>query len=58
MTGVQTCALPISVYELADLAYHAAVLMADMGISVEEIKKELESRHVIDKKTKQEKMIK
>ena len=47
-----------AVYELADLAYHAAVLMADMGISVEEIKKELESRHVIDKKTKQEKMIK
>jgi len=44
-----------TVYELAD---HAAVLMADMGISVEEIKKELESRHVIDKKTKQEKMIK
>lgn len=47
-----------AVYELADLAYHVAVLMADMGISVEEIKKELESRHVIDKKTKQEKMIK
>ena len=45
-------------YELVDFAYHAAVLMADMGISVEEIKKELESRHVIDKKTKQEKMIK
>jgi hypothetical protein len=30
--------------------------MNEMGISVDDIKKELESRHVIDKKTKQETM--
>jgi hypothetical protein len=28
--------------------------MNEMNISIDEIKKELESRHVIDKKTKQE----
>jgi len=46
-----------TVYELADLAYHAMVLMCEMGISLEEIKKELSSRHVIDHKVKQEKMV-
>lgn len=45
-----------TVYELADLMYHAMVLMADMDISVDDIMKELASRHVIDKKVKQEKM--
>ena len=45
-----------TVYELADLMYHAMVLMADMDISVDDILKELASRHVIDKKIKQEKM--
>ena len=45
-----------TVYELADLAYHAMVLMVEMGISLEDIHKELRSRHVIDKKVKQEKM--
>ncbi len=45
-----------TVYELADLAYHALVLMAQMGISIDEVKAELASRHVIDKKVKQEKM--
>ena len=45
-----------TVYELADLAYHAMVLMAQAGISLEEVRKELASRHVIDKKVKQEKM--
>ena len=30
--------------------------MVEMGISVEDIKKELASRHVIDHKVKQEKM--
>lgn len=45
-----------TVYELADLAYHAMVLMIDMGISLEDIFNELASRHVIDKKIKQEKM--
>lgn len=45
-----------TIYELADLIYHALVLMADMDISVDEVIKELASRHVIDKKVKQEKM--
>ncbi len=45
-----------TVYEIADLAYHVMVLMVEMGISVEDIHKELASRHVIDKKVKQEKM--
>lgn len=46
-----------TVYEIADLAYHVLVLMAEAGISPEEIRKELASRHVIDKKVKQEKMV-
>lgn len=45
-----------TVYEIADLAYHVMVLMTEMGISLEEIHRELASRHVIDKKIKQEKM--
>ena len=45
-----------TVYEIADLAYHVMVLMVQMGISVEDIKKELAGRHVIDHKVKQEKM--
>ena len=45
-----------TVYEIADLTYHLLVLMIEMGISLEEIHKELASRHVIDKKVKQEKM--
>lgn len=45
-----------TVYELADLAYHAMVLMVQMGISVEDVHRELASRHVIDHKIKQEKM--
>ena len=47
-----------TVYELSDLIYHALVLMIEMGISLEDIHKELASRHVIDKKVKQEKMTK
>lgn len=47
-----------TVYEIADLAYHTLVLMIQMGISLEDIHKELASRHVIDKKVKQEKMTK
>ena len=47
-----------TVYELADLAYHAMVLMVQMGISVEDVAKELASRHIIDHKIKQEKMTK
>ncbi len=46
-----------TVYEIADLAYHVMVLMVEAGITVEDIKKELESRHVIDHKVKQEKMV-
>ena len=46
-----------TVYELADLTYHCLVLMAQMGITVDDVKKELASRHVIDKKVKQEKMV-
>ncbi len=46
-----------TVYEIADLAYHVMVLMAEMGISVDDVTKELASRHVIDKKVKQEKMV-
>lgn len=45
-----------TVYEVADLAYHVLVMMVQMGISVEDIIRELASRHVIDKKVKQEKM--
>ena len=47
-----------TIYELADLAYHAMVLMVQMGISVEDVHKELASRHIIDHKVKQEKMTK
>ena len=45
-----------TVYELADLMYHAMVLMVEMGIPLEEVRQELASRHVIDHKVKQEKM--
>ena len=47
-----------TVYEIADLTYHVMVLMLEMGISLEDIHKELASRHVIDHKVKQEKMTK
>ena len=46
-----------TVYEIADLAYHVMVMMAEAGISTEDIMRELASRHVIDKKVKQEKMV-
>ena len=47
-----------AIYEIADLTYHVLVLMAQMGITVEDVQKELASRHVIDHKVKQEKMTK
>ena len=47
-----------TIYELADLAYHAMVLMVQMGITVEDVHKELASRHIIDHKVKREKMTK
>ncbi|MBQ2943256.1 MAG: bifunctional phosphoribosyl-AMP cyclohydrolase/phosphoribosyl-ATP diphosphatase HisIE [Ruminococcus sp.] len=46
-----------TVYEIADLAYHVMVLMVEMGITVDDIRNELASRHVIDHKVKQEKMV-
>ncbi len=45
-----------TIYEIADLPYHVMVLMVEMGISIEDVQKELASRHVIDHKVKQEKM--
>ena len=45
-----------TIYEIADLAYHVMVLMVQAGISLEDVKKELAGRHVIDHKVKQEKM--
>ena len=45
-----------TIYEIADLTYHVMVLMLELGISLDDVKKELASRHVIDKKVKQEKM--
>ncbi len=45
-----------TIYEVADLAYHVMVMMVEMGISVDDIRRELASRHVIDHKVKQEKM--
>ena len=45
-----------TVYELADLAYHAMVLMVQAGISMKDVRQELASRHIIDHKVKQEKM--
>ncbi|MBQ3931161.1 MAG: bifunctional phosphoribosyl-AMP cyclohydrolase/phosphoribosyl-ATP diphosphatase HisIE [Firmicutes bacterium] len=47
---------PETIYEIADLAYHVMVLMVQQGISLDDIRKELASRHVIDHKVKQEKM--
>ena len=46
-----------TIYEIADLCYHTMVLMIEMGISLEDIHRELASRHVIDHKVKQEKMV-
>ncbi len=46
-----------TIYEIADLAYHVMVLMVEMGISLDDVRAELASRHVIDKKVKQEKMV-
>ena len=43
-----------TIYEIADWTYHALVLMIDARITPDDIRAELASRHVIDKKTKQE----
>ena len=47
-----------TIYEISDLMYHVIVVMIEMGISSKDIVDELASRHVIDKKVKQEKMTK
>ncbi len=47
-----------TIYEISDLCYHVMVMMVEMGISLEDIHRELASRHVIDHKVKQEKMTK
>ena len=49
---------PNTIYEIGDLMYHVMVLMLEMGNSLEDIKTEMASRHVIDRKVKQEKMVK
>ena len=46
-----------TVYEIADLAYHVMVLMTEAGISLDDVRAELASRHIIDHKVKQEKMV-
>ncbi len=45
------------IYELADLYYHAMVLMLQQGVTLDEVRRELAGRHVIDQKVKQEKMV-
>lgn len=45
------------IYELADLYYHALVLMLEQGVTLDQVRNELASRHVIDQKVKQEKMV-
>ena len=47
-----------TVYEIADLTYHVMVLMIQAGITLDDVRRELASRHVIDRKVKQEKMTK
>ena len=47
-----------TIYEIADLAYHILVMMVENGISLDEVRNELSSRHIIDHKVKQEKMTK
>lgn len=45
-----------TIYEIADLCYHTLVLMAELGITVDDVRAELAGRHIIDHKVKQEKM--
>lgn len=47
-----------TIYEISDLAYHVMVMMVEMGISLDDVRNELASRHVVDTKVKQEKMTK
>lgn len=45
-----------TIFEISDVAYHILVLMVEMGISIDDIRKELDARHVVDHKVKQETM--
>ncbi|MBC5582276.1 bifunctional phosphoribosyl-AMP cyclohydrolase/phosphoribosyl-ATP diphosphatase HisIE [Anaerofilum sp. BX8] len=45
-----------TVYEIADLVYHLLVLMVESGIALRDVTAELEKRHVVDHKVKQERM--
>ena len=45
-----------TIYEVADLVYHVMVMMVEQGLTLEDVRRELASRHVIDHKVKQEKM--
>ena len=45
-----------TIYEIGDLMYHVMVLMIEEGITLEDIRREMAGRHVIDHKVKQEKM--
>ena len=56
--GAKSCDKKETIYEIADLTYHIMVLMIEMGISLEDIHRELASRNIIDHKVKQEKMTK
>ena len=47
-----------TIYEISDLVYHVMVMMVEMGITLDDIRRELGSRHIIDHKVKQEKMTK
>ena len=45
-----------TIFELADLIYHCMGLMVNADISLEDVTRELEKRHVVDHKVKQERM--
>lgn len=45
-----------ALFEIADLCYHLLVLMVEMKITPKDVIAELEKRHVVDKKVKQQKM--
>ena len=45
-----------TIYEIADLLYHTLVLMVEKDITINDIKNELSSRAVIDKKKKKKSM--
>lgn len=45
------------VYEICDLMYHVMVLMVETGVELDEVKREMASRHIVEHKIKQEKMV-